>query len=76
VADRLLPEVGKELRWQTTRPSPWAPTVRQLCRVEEQTVNHHNMLTEAASCQITDLALVSGKGGKARTQTPSSKQAQ
>jgi hypothetical protein len=46
--DRLLPEVGKERRWQTTRFRPWAPTVRQLCSIEEQTVNHHNMLKVTA----------------------------
>jgi hypothetical protein len=41
--DRLQPEV----RWQITGSSPWAPTVRQLCSVEEQTMNHHNTLTVA-----------------------------
>jgi hypothetical protein len=46
--DRPLPEVGKEQRWQTTGPSPWAPTVRQLCSVQEQTANHHNTLTGEA----------------------------
>jgi hypothetical protein len=47
--DRPLPEVGKEQRWQTTGPSPWAPTVRQLCTIEEQIASHNNTLTVAAT---------------------------
>jgi hypothetical protein len=49
VGDMLLPEEGKELRWNTTGLRPWAPTVRQLCSIEEQTAKHHNKLTAAAS---------------------------
>jgi hypothetical protein len=64
--DRPLLEVGKKQRWQTAGLRPWGPTVRQLCSIEEQRVNHHNMLIVAASLLITDLALASGKGqGKA-----------
>jgi hypothetical protein len=73
--DRPLSEVGKEQRRKTTRPSPWAPTVRWLCSVEEQTANNHKMLTVAASRWITDLALAPGKGSEAKAQAPS-KQAQ
>jgi hypothetical protein len=36
VGDRLLPEVGKERRQQTTGSSSWSPTVRWLCSIEEQ----------------------------------------
>jgi hypothetical protein len=70
MGDRPLPEVGKR-RQQTTGLRPWAPTVRWLCNVEEQTVHYHNMLTVAASQQITDLALAPEKGGEAKTQAPS-----
>jgi hypothetical protein len=46
--DRLLPEVRKKLRQQTTGLRPWASTDTQCCSIEEQTVNHHNTLTAAA----------------------------
>jgi hypothetical protein len=72
---RPLTDVGKEQRQQTTGPSPWAPTVRRLCSIEEQTANHHYMLTGAASWWITDFVLAPGKRGKAKTQA-TSKQAQ
>jgi hypothetical protein len=45
--NRLLPEVGQVADHRAHLLSQWAaPKVRQLCKVEEQTANHHKMLTE------------------------------
>jgi hypothetical protein len=69
VGDRLLPEVGKEQRQKTTGLCPWAPTVRLLCSIEEQTENHHNTLTEAAADGSLTLPLPQGKGVRQRHKT-------
>jgi hypothetical protein len=45
--DKPLPEVGRSEGGRLQGPVP--EHCRQLCSVEEQRVNHHNMLTEAAS---------------------------
>jgi hypothetical protein len=59
VGDRPLSEVGKEGRQKTTGLRPWAPNVRWLCSLEEQTANHHNTLTADGSLT---LPLPQGKG--------------
>jgi hypothetical protein len=51
--DRPMPEVEKEWRWQTTGLRPWAPTVRRLCSVEEQMVNHHNTQWQPTDRSLT-----------------------
>jgi hypothetical protein len=70
VGERLLPEAGQEQRQQTKGPSPWAPTVRQLCSIEEQTANHHNMLTGKPVDGSLTLPLLQGKGGGKDTSLP------
>jgi hypothetical protein len=47
--DKPLPDVENKRRWQIIGLRPWAPTIKWLCSVEEQTVNHHKTLTVAAS---------------------------
>jgi hypothetical protein len=44
--DRPLPEVWQVVDHRTHLLGQWAaPKVRRLSNVEEQTANHHNMLT-------------------------------
>jgi hypothetical protein len=69
-SDKPLPETGQVAVHKAHLPSQWAtPKVKQHCKIEKQSANHHNTLTTGAGWWITHLA--PEKGGKAKKQTPS-----
>jgi hypothetical protein len=69
-SDKPLPEVRQVVDYKAHLLSRWeTPKVKGFCKIEKQTVNHHNTLTAGVNWWITDLA--PEKGGEPKSQATS-----
>jgi hypothetical protein len=72
LGDKLLPEIGQVVDHKAHLLSQWAtPKVKHLCKIEKQTVKHHNTLTAGAIWWITELA--QRNGARKRNKPPVNK---
>jgi hypothetical protein len=69
-SDKLLPEIGQVAVHKVHLLSQWATSkVKQHCKIEKQSANHHNTLT--AGGRLMDHWLFPEKRGEAKKQAPS-----